>query len=274
MLHDFFIILSFSLRPRLRPRILENGSLLPNHHPARYEIQLPHHLERARPLTDALAHDDALADAFDLVPLHVPRRVEQVVGRLLEAGELQHAVPHLAQPEARDAEHLAFVGHDVGEELHVPGVNVHGAHDQADFVDDGLAGRFDAEDLAHLHDGVRSGREPVHPFGRHAVAETIAFDQQFILAIVVSLDDSTGRFGISTDGDVGEDAFDRLYTEKELRVFFRGGFGRNVLGATLVLLQRLDINADMVLVTFNMMWAQFELLLSENRVGDISGGDV
>lgn len=204
----------------------------------------------------------------------MPRRVEQVVGRLLEAGQLQHAVPHLAQPEARDAQHLAFVRHDVREQLHVPGVNVHGAHDEADFVDDDLAGRFDAEDLAHLHDGVRPRGESVHPFGRHAVAETVAFDQQFVLASVVSLDDSTGSFGVSADGDVGEDAFDRLYAEKELRVFFRGSFGGNVLGATFILLQRLDIDADMVLVTSNVVWAQLELLLSENRVGEFSDGDI
>ena len=180
---------SFPPRPRLLPRILKHRSLLPNHTIA--QIQLPHHLEGAGPLTDALAHDDALADAFDPVPLHVPRRLEQVVGRLLEAGELEHAVAHLAQAEAGDAEHLALVRHDVGEQLHVPRVNVHGAHDEADFVDDGLPRRFDAQDLAHLHDRVRPGREAVDPFRRHAVAETVAFDHECVLAVVVGLDDGT-----------------------------------------------------------------------------------
>ena len=165
----------------------------------------------------------------------MPRGVKQVVGRLLEAGELQHAVAHLAQPEARDAEHLALVRHDVCEQLHVPRVNVHGAHDEADLVDDGLPRRFDAEDLAHFHDGVGSSGESVHAFSRHAIAETIPFDQQCILAVIVSLDDGAGSFGVSANGDVGEDAFDRLHAEKDLRVFFRGGFDGNVLAAAFVL---------------------------------------
>ena len=180
---------SSSPRPRLGPRILEHCSLLSNHTFA--EVQLPHHLESPRPLTDALPHDDALADPFDPIPLHVPRRLEQVVGRLLEAGELQHAVPHLAQPEARDAQHFALVGHHVGEQLHVPRVNVHGAHHEADFVNDGLSRRFDAEDLAHFHDRVRSRRESVHSLRRHAIAETVAFDHECVLASVVGLDYGT-----------------------------------------------------------------------------------
>ena len=165
----------------------------------------------------------------------MPRGVKQVIGRLLEAGELQHAVAHLAQPEARDAEHLALVRHDVCEQLHVPRVNVHGAHDEADLVDDGLPRRFDAEDLAHFHDGVGSSGESVHAFSRHAIAETIPFDEQCILAVIVSLDDGAGSFGVPANGDVGEDAFDRLHAEKDLRVFFRRGFDGNVLAAAFVL---------------------------------------
>ena len=140
----------------------------------------------------------------------MPRGLEQVVRRLLEAGELQHAVAHLAQAEARDAEHLALEGHDVGEQLHVARVNVHVAHHQADLVDDGLPRRFDPEDVAHFHDRVRPRGEPIHPLSRHAVAETVAFDQQCVLAVIVGLDDGAGSFGVSANRDVGEDAPDSI----------------------------------------------------------------
>ena len=263
---------SSSLWCRLRPRILKDGSLFSND--TFLEIQLPHHLERSRPLTDALPHDDALADSFDLVPLHMPRGLKQVIGRLLETGKLEHAVPHLAHPETRYAQDFAFERHHVGEQLHVPRVNVQGTHHEADFVDDGLSRRFDAEDLAHFHDRVRSGGESIHSFCRHAIPETITFYHQCVLASLVLLDDSTGSFGVSANGDVWEDSFDRLYTEKELRVLFRGSFGSNALGTTFIPFYRLNINADVFSETSDMVWAQFELLLPYDCVGDISGVDV
>ena len=155
-----------------------------------------------------------------------------MVRRLFETGQLEHAVAHLAEAEARDAEHFALVRHDVREQLHVPRVNVHGAHDEADFVDDGLARRFDAEHVAHFHDRIGPRRQSVYPFRRHAVAEAVAFDQDCVLAEVVSLDDGAGCFGVSANGDVGQDALDCLQTEMEVRVFFRGGFEGSALGAT------------------------------------------
>lgn len=77
---------------------------------------------------------------------------------------------------ARDAEDFAFVGHDVGEELHVARVDVHVAHDDVDFVDDGFPGGFDAEDASDLHDGVGFGCGAVDTFCVHAGAETVALD--------------------------------------------------------------------------------------------------
>ena len=183
----------------------------------------------------------------------MPRRLEQVVRRLLETGQLQHAVSHLAQAEPRDAQHLALVGHDVREQLHVPRINVHVAHHEADLIDDGFPRGFDAEDVAHFQDGVRPRGKAVDPLSRHATAETIAFDQQGILAVVVSLDDGAGSLGVSTNGDVGKDALDRLRTEEELGVFFRGSFDGSVLGAALVLVESLDFNADVVLVTSDIV---------------------
>ena len=65
-----------------------------------------------------VAHDDALRDTRDAVRLAERRRVEQVVRRLLERREHEHAVLHLRDTKARDAEDLSlyimfmFIGSD------------------------------------------------------------------------------------------------------------------------------------------------------------------
>ena len=258
-------------RIRLPPRVLKNSRLPPHH--ALFKIQLPHHLESPSPLTHALAHDNALANPLNLIPLHMPRGLEQMIGRLLEAGELEHAVAHLGEAEAGDAEDLALVGHDIGEQLHVAGVDVHGAHDEADLVDDGLARGLDAEHVARLHDGVGPRREPVDALRRHAVAEAVAFDQESIEAGVVGFDDGARGVGVAADGDVGQDALDEEEAEEELRVFFRRGFGGDPLGAALVLVQGLDVDADQALVTADVVVGQLEFLLLDDRVDNVSGRD-
>ena len=202
--------LSSSPRPRLPPRVLERCGLLPNI--STIQVQLPHHLESSRPLTHALPHDDALAHPFNHVPLHVPRSLEQVIGRLLKTGKLQYTVSHLGQPKPCYAQHFAFVRHHVSKELHVPRVNVHAAHHEAYFIDDGLSCRFNAEHVTHFHDGVRLSGKSIQPWSRHTVAETITLDQQCVLALVVSLDDGAGSFRVTANGDIGEDTLDRLHT--------------------------------------------------------------
>ena len=197
-----------------------------------------------------------------------------MIRSLLETGELQHAVPHLGQAEASDAEHFALESHHVSEELHVPGVNVHSAHDEADLINDGLTRRFDAENLAHLHDRIGPGGEAIDPFGRHAITEAVAFDQQGVLAGIVRFDDGAGSFGVAADGNVWEDALDQLHAEIELRIFFRGGFRGDVLGTTPVLFQSLDVDADVVFVVFEIAFFQLEFLLPRDRVDDISDGDI
>ncbi len=125
-----------------------------------------------------------------------------MIGRLLETGKLQHAVPHLAQAKARDAEDLAFVRHHVGEELHVARIDVHVAHHEADFVDDGFARGFDAQNVAHLRYGIGLCGEAVDTLRCHACSQAVAFDQQGIPAAVVGFDDGTRGFRVAADGNV------------------------------------------------------------------------
>ena len=49
-------------------------------------------------------------------------------------------------------------------------INVHVPHHGAYLVDDGLARGFDAEDIAHFHDGVCARAEAVDAGGVHAGA--------------------------------------------------------------------------------------------------------
>eukprot|EP00982_Pelagococcus_subviridis_P004232 29101-Pelagococcus_subviridis.AAC.6 len=92
------------------------------------------------------AHDDALAHAVDSVHAAAQRGVEQMVRGLLERREHQDAVLHLRHAESRDAEHLALVGHDVGEEHRMPRVDGHpvGFHRVVDLFDDAKPRGFDA----------------------------------------------------------------------------------------------------------------------------------
>ncbi len=84
-----------------------------------------------------------------------------MIRRLLKARQLQHGIAHLAQAEAGDTQDLALVGHDVGEEARVAGIDVHGAHDGVDFVEDAAARGFDAEDVAGFDDAVGARGEGV-----------------------------------------------------------------------------------------------------------------
>lgn len=68
-------------------------------------------------------------------------------------------------------------------------VDVHVAHDEFDFVDDGFACRFDAQHGAHFEHGVAFGKEGIDAFGVHACEEAVAFDEEGVTAVVVGFDD-------------------------------------------------------------------------------------
>lgn len=247
----------------LPPTILEHGFLLPQRRLV--QVQLPHHLERARPDADALAHDDALADAFDAIPLHLPRRFEEMIRRLLETGELQDAVAHLGQPEAGDAQHLALVRHHVGQQLHVPRVNVHVAHDERDLVDDGLARRLDPEDLPHFHDRIGFCGGAVDTFRVHAGAETVAFHEQSVAILVVRLDDGARRSFVAGKWDIWEETPDLLHAKEGFRVFLRRSFA---------LPDRMNVDAEIITEVSEMFVFEFELPMLQDCFEDIVHGEV
>ncbi len=150
------------LLPRvLKQRRLRRDLVVPDPQP-------PHHLERPGANRHGLPHDDTLAHALNPVLLHAGGRVKQVVRRLLKRRQLQHAVAHLGQAEPRDAQDLALVRHDVGQQLHVARVDAQIRHDGADLVGDGRARRLDAQHVAALHHRVGHALGADHALGRHA----------------------------------------------------------------------------------------------------------
>ena len=56
-----------------------------------------------------ITHDDALGDASNTICLAKRRRVEQVVGCLLERSQHEHAVLHLRHTESRDTQYFALI---------------------------------------------------------------------------------------------------------------------------------------------------------------------
>ena len=191
-----------------------------------------------------------------------------MVGRLLETGQLQHAVAHLAEAEARDAEHLAFVRHDVGEQLHVARVDVHVAHDEADLVDDGLARGFDAEHVARLHDAVGARVQRVDALGVHAGAQAVALDEEGIVAVVVSFDDGARGIGVAADGQRRENMHNGVEAIKCLNIFSRFSLG------TFPFFDRLDIDADEATPIPDIRRGELELLMCNNGIDYVFCGKV
>ena len=64
---------------------------------------------RSSAIRSWITHDDALRDAQNLIVLPIRRRVEKVIGGLLERCKHQHAVLHFCNTEAGDTEDLALL---------------------------------------------------------------------------------------------------------------------------------------------------------------------
>lgn len=191
---------------------------------------------------------------------------------LLETRQLQHAIPHLREAEARDAQHLPFVRHDVSEQLHVPGIDVHVAHDDLDLADDDAARGLDAEHGCGLHDAVGGGVQAVDAVGGHARLQAVALDVEPVgLGLVVRLDDRARGVRVAADGDVREEALDGLGAQEGLGVLFGfegrfGGFGaRGGHGV--------DLDADELLEDAHVFGLDFEFLLLADGGCDVHGGD-
>lgn len=195
-----------------------------------------------------------------------------MIRRLLETRQLQHAIPHLREPEPRDPQHLALIRHDVGQQLHVPGVDVHIAHDDLDFPDDDAARGLDAEDGRGFHDAVGGGVQAVDAVGRHAGLQAVALDVEPVgFGFVVGLDDGAGGVRVAADGDVGEDALDGLGAQEGLGVLFGfggcfGGFGAR--GGDGV-----HLDADPLLEDAHVFGQDFQFLLLGDCGCDVHGCD-
>mmetsp|Transcript_2271 Transcript_2271/g.6883 ORF Transcript_2271/g.6883 Transcript_2271/m.6883 type:complete len:501 (-) Transcript_2271:667-2169(-) len=146
-------------------------------------------LEDAGAERDRDAEDDALGDAADGVGARVDRRLEEVVGRLLEGGEHEHRLLHLRHAKARDAEHLSAEAHDVCEQRDVPAVDLHPVlpHRVLDLVHDGLPRRLDAERLLDLGDVRRSRRAAAHAAHAEHVPQPGALDEQLVAGAAARL---------------------------------------------------------------------------------------
>lgn len=150
----------------------------------------------------------------------------------------------------------------------MPRINVHVAHHDVDLVDDGLSCRFDAQDLAHLHDRVRFRRVSVHPFSRHAGAEAVAFNQERVAAVFVGFDNGTRGLRIAAYRDFGENAFDGLDAQEDLNVFLDFGF------RPFAFFDGRDINSNVFFVEFDVLVSELEFLVLDNFVDDIFACDI
>lgn len=181
-----------------------------------------------------------------------------MVRRFFETGQLQHAVAHLAEAEAGDAEDVAFVGHDVGEELHVAWVDVHVTHDDIDLVDDGFPRSFDAEDAPDLHDGIGLGRYAVDALGVHASEEAVAFYQERIFIVIVRLDNCSRSIWIPANDNFRKVTLEGLNTDKDIYIFLCFCFYSSPF------FYWRDINSYGLFVPSNVGWSQLEFLLLHN----------
>lgn len=111
-----------------------------------------------------VAGDDAFTDVSDLVMSSSNGCVVQMFRLLLETCESQRGRSHFGNAMSRDAEHLAFEGHDICEKGYVPDVDLHAMrfHCGVDLIDDGLARRLNSQYLFNFHDVIRLGLRVVH----------------------------------------------------------------------------------------------------------------
>lgn len=195
-----------------------------------------------------------------------------MIRRLLETRQLQHAIPHLREAEARDPQHLALVRHDVSQQLHVPRVDVHVAHDDLDLPDDDAARGLDAEHGRGFHNAVGGGVQAVDAVGRHAGLQAVALDVEPVgFGFVVGLDDGAGGVGVAADGDVGEDALDGLGAQEGLGVFF--GFGGCFGGFGARGWDGVHLDADPLLEDAHVFGQDFQFLLLGDCCCDVHGCD-
>lgn len=170
-----------------------------------------------------------------------------MIRRLLEARQLQDAVAHLRESEARDPKHVALERHHIRQQLHVPRINVHlFPHHGVELRDDARARRFDPEHPVHFVDVVRLGLGAHDAGRRHACFEPVALDQQHVLLAAVGVararlgDDGTRRVGVAFDRDARQPALQVLHADEVLLLLVAGGH----LGAAAALALVLGAHSD------------------------------
>ena len=152
----------------------------------------------------------------------------------------------------------------------MPGINVHVAHHEANFVDDGLARGFDAQHLPHLHHRVRFGRSPVDAVGVHAGAEAVAFDEKSVALLVVSLDDGAGCSFVAREGNIRQQAPDMLHAEEGFRVFLR----QFALFALALFCDVVNIDAKAMVEELEVFGLQLQFAVFEYRFKDAAHGEI
>ena len=167
------------------------------------------------------AHDDALRHAPDIVLLALDCRIVEVVGRHLERGEHEDGLLHLLDAEPRNSQNLSLVSHLVGQQLHVPVVDLDAVlpNRELDLVYDHVSRRLDAEYLRCLHDMVSASLPVVDAGCSHHLGQAIPLYRQVIAlftATVLLGNDGALDGRIALDYNVGQAALQPLHHEVEL----------------------------------------------------------
>jgi hypothetical protein len=86
-----------------------------------------------------------------------------VIRSLFETSQHEDRILHLLYTESSDTKYFTLVRHDISQEHDVTRIDRHsvGRHGMLNFVVNGLSSSFNTQDLACLHDVIRSGLDTV-----------------------------------------------------------------------------------------------------------------